>query len=107
MASEAGVKRRGLWFRRPEVVYQTPAEAARAQRQREINQQFKKWSTRRMLAWALFTTAAVIVVQHMFAHLGWQPLPMSMGWQDLFFGYPMAAVVFVAGLLVLDRRAPR
>lgn len=49
---------------------------------------------------SLFALSGVIVIQHLFAHAGFQPLPMGMGWQDLVVGYPMAVVLGIVGLIL-------
>lgn len=81
----------------------TQAEQERAAQQRDMDRQFRRWSRRRLVAWGLFIVAGFIGVQHVFAHLGWQPLPMTMGWQDLTVGYPTAVAVALAGLLVIGK----
>lgn len=48
----------------------------------------------------LFVLAILIVVQHLFAHAGFRPLPLSMGWQDILVGYPTAAVVAIWALML-------
>jgi hypothetical protein len=68
---------------------------------RDLDRQLRGWSRRRWACRLLFVLAGVIVVQHLFAHSGWRPLPISMGWQDLLVGYPMAAVMAVVALIVL------
>jgi hypothetical protein len=50
----------------------------------------------------LFGLAALIAVQHLVAHAGWRPIPISMGWQDLLIGYPAAGVLAVIGGIVGD-----
>lgn len=49
---------------------------------------------------SLFMLAAVIVVQHLVAHAGFRPLPLSMGWQDIVVGYPTAVVMGVVALVL-------
>ncbi len=66
------------------------------------DRQLSNWTTRRVLSWSLFVLAGFTALQHLVAHAGFRPLPISMGWQDLFFGYPMAAVLAVAGAIALD-----
>jgi hypothetical protein len=66
------------------------------------DRQLSNWTRRRVLSWSLFVLAGVIAVQHVVAHGGFQPLPLSMGWQDILVGYPMAAVLAVAGAIALD-----
>ena len=76
-------------------------------RQREIARQLSPWTKRRIAAWSLFGLALIVAVQHMLAHLGLRPIPLSMGWQDIFFGYPMAGALLVVGAIVLDPRPSR
>lgn len=38
---------------------------------------------------------------HWLAHLGWRPIPLSMGWQDLLVGYPTAGLAAIAAAVVL------
>ena len=66
------------------------------------DKQLSNWTRRRVISWSLFVLAGFTVVQHLVAHAGFQPLPFSMGWQDLLVGYPMAAVLAVAGAIALD-----
>lgn len=80
----------------------TQAEQERARVQREIARQLKGWTRRRILSWTLFLLAAAVALQHLIAHLGWRPLPMSMGWQDLLVGYPAALLIAVLGAIMLD-----
>lgn len=85
----------------------TQAQQEYARTQRDINRQLSGWSRRRIAAWALFGLALVIVVQHLLAHSGWQPLPFSMGWQDLLLGYPMAGLLAIVGAFMLEARRHR
>jgi hypothetical protein len=73
-------------------------------RQRDLDRQLSPWSRRRVLSWSLFGLAGFIVVQHLVAHAGWRPIPMGMGKQDIFFGYPMAIVLAIIGAFALDPR---
>lgn len=68
----------------------------------EADKQLSNWSRRRVLSWSLFALAAVVAVQHLFAHAGLAPLPISMGWQDILVGYPMAGLLAIAGAIMLD-----
>ena len=68
----------------------------------EIDQQLSNWSKRRVLSWSLFTLAGIVAVQHVLAHGGFRPIPISMRWQDLLLGYPMAILLAVAGGIALD-----
>lgn len=74
----------------------------RAQRSDQIDHSISSWSRRRVLSWTLFVLAGLIMVQHLVAHAGFRPLPISMGWQDTLIGYPTAAVLALAGLFSLD-----
>lgn len=67
-----------------------------------VDTQISNWSKRRVLSWSLFALAGIVVIQHVLAHGGFQPIPISMGWQDLLFGYPMAIILGVAGGMALD-----
>ena len=68
----------------------------------DIDHQLSNWTKRRVRSWSLFGLAAVIVVQQLVAHAGWSPIPLSMGWQDVLIGYPMAAVLAIIGAMALD-----
>lgn len=67
-----------------------------------VDKQLLGWSKRRIASWSLFGLAALVAVQHLVAHAGWRPIPISMGWQDLLIGYPMAIVLAIGGGIVLD-----
>lgn len=79
----------------------------RRRRSREINRQLHPWTTRRLLAWSLFVTACLIAVNHIFAHLGARLVPMGMGRQDLFIGWPAAGLIGLVGLMIIDPRETR
>lgn len=68
-----------------------PEDAARA---------FRKAAQRTWTARALMALALVIVIQHLLAHGGWKPIPISMGNQDLLIGYPSGALIGLVGLLI-------
>jgi hypothetical protein len=60
------------------------------------------------VGWALVSLAVLVAVVHLLAHLRLRPLPLTMGWQDLLVGYPMAALLAIVGFVYLSqRRAPR
>lgn len=82
----------------------SPEEQHRRKVQADINRQLRRWPPRRIAAWSLFVLALVIGAQHILAHAGVRPLPISMGWQDLLAGYPMAGFVFIIGAFVLEPR---
>lgn len=81
----------------------TSAEAQRAARQREIDRQLRVWTPRRIVGWALAGVAVLVGVAHWVAHLGYRPIPLSMGWQDLLIGYPMAGLLGIAAAISLSR----
>ena len=60
------------------------------------------WTKRRVLSWSLFGLAGLVAVQHLVAHGGFRPLPISMGWQDILVGYPTAIVLAIIGGIMLD-----
>lgn len=66
------------------------------------DRRFSSWSGRRILSWTLFGLALLVAGQHLLAHGGWQPIPIGMGKQDLFIGYPMALILGIAGAFALD-----
>lgn len=68
----------------------------------DVDKQLSSWSRRRILSWSLFGLAGLVAVQHLLAHGGFRPVPISMGWQDLFIGYPTAILLAVAGGISLD-----
>ena len=49
--------------------------------------------------------AVLVAVVHWVAHLGYAVLPLSLGWQDLLLGYPVAALLGVAAALILGSGA--
>jgi hypothetical protein len=66
-------------------------------------EQYRRWQRRRFLAGGLIALGVVVVVTHVFVHLGnaqWLP---TTGMQDLLTGYPMGAAVIVIGLSLLPR----
>jgi len=85
----------------------TQEEQRRAEANRQLNRQLAAWTPRRVLAWGLMASALVMAAQHIFAHMGWRPIPMSMGWQDIIVGYPTAGFLLVAGACLLPAAARR
>lgn len=85
----------------------TPGERRQLEYNAEVKKQLRgRWTPRRVLAWSLFGLALVIAIQHIFAHLGKPILSFSMGLQDLVIGWPMAGVIALVGLLILDAKPP-
>lgn len=74
---------------------------------REIRRQLSPWTRRRVAAWGLMGLGIGVAGQHVAAHGGFRPLPLSMGWQDLLTGYPMAILLGVVGAMLLDPRPTR
>ena len=66
------------------------------------DEQLSNWSRRRVISWTLFAVAGMVAVQHLLAHAGFRPIPISMGWQDLLLGYPMAIVIAIIGGIAMD-----
>lgn len=72
--------------------------------QKDINRQLRSWPPRRVASWALMGFAFVVAAQHILAHGGFRPIPVSMDLQDLFFGFPMAILIFVLGAILIDSK---
>ena len=68
----------------------------------DVDKQLSNWSKRRVLSWSLFGLAGLVAIQHLVAHAGLRPLPLSMGWQDILVGYPAAIVLAIVGAIMLD-----
>lgn len=83
----------------------TTGEAQRAAQQREMNRQLRVWTPRRIAGWTLAGVAVLMAVVHWVAHIGYRPIPLSMGWQDLLIGYPMAAFLGIAAIIILGQAA--
>ena len=75
---------------------------SRRVRRSEVDKQLSGWSKRRIASWSLAVLAALVAAQHLLAHAGWRPIPISMGWQDLLIGYPTAMVLLVVAAIVMD-----
>ena len=83
----------------------TTTEAQRAALQREMNRQLRVWTPRRIVGWTLAGFAVLMAVVHWVAHIGYRPIPLSMGWQDLLTGYPMAGFLGIAAFIILGHSA--
>lgn len=77
------------------------------QHDRQIRRQLSPWTRRRVAAWGLMGLGVGVAAQHVVAHGGFRSLPLSMGWQDILAGYPMAIVLGVVGAMLLDPRPTR
>lgn len=72
----------------------------------EVDKQLSNWTRRRVLSWSLFSLAGLVALQHVIAHGGFRPVPISMGWQDVLVGYPTAIVLAIIGAIALDPNPP-
>lgn len=86
-----------------EISASEQAAQERARLQRQFNRELRGWSPRRICSWALIGFAVLVAINHMFAHLGSAWLPISLGWQDLLAGYPMAGVLALIGFIILGQ----
>jgi hypothetical protein len=68
----------------------------------DIDRQLSPWSRRRVLSWSLFTLAVLMAGQHLLAHAGWRPVPITMAKQDIFLGYPAALVLGILAAITMD-----
>lgn len=71
-----------------------------AARQRELERQFRNPQRRTWLAQGLVALALVVAIQHLLAHSGWRPIPISLAKQDLLIGYPTAGLIGLAALFI-------
>ena len=78
------------------------ASTRRRAKDGQVDKQLSGWSRRRIASWTLLGLAALIAAQHLVAHAGWRPIPLSMGWQDLLVGYPAAILLAIIGGIVMD-----
>lgn len=49
--------------------------------------------------------AIAVALVHWVAHIGYRPMPLTMGAQDLFVGYPAAALLGVVAVVILGQRS--
>ena len=82
------------------------ADLVASARQREIDRQLRVWTPRRILGWTVGGIAVVVPVVHWIAHLGYPVLPLSLGWQDVLLGYPVAALLGVTAAIILGSGPP-
>jgi hypothetical protein len=73
----------------------------------DFNRQLRKLAILTWTARALMALGLVIAGQHLLAHAGYRPIPMSMGAQDFLVGYPTAMLLAVAGLVIWGRNPAR
>jgi hypothetical protein len=63
---------------------------------------YRRERRRRILGWALVAVGTAMAVVHMVTHLGRLKI---VGYQDLLIGYPMAAILILAGFIVVGATA--
>jgi len=63
---------------------------------------YRRERRRRILGWVLVALGAAMAAVHMVSHLGRLKI---VGYQDLLIGYPMAAVLVLAGFMVVGMTA--
>ena len=93
--------------RRRRAAARTPEGRAARERQRQVDRQLRTWTPRRVFGWTLFVVAGVVGVVHMTAHIGYRPIPLSMGTQDFLIGYPAAALLGLVAVIILGQTTPR
>ena len=89
--------------RRRRAAARTPEGRAARERQKQVNRQLRLWTPRRVAGWMLAAVAIVVAAVHWVAHIGYRPIPLSMGAQDVFIGYPAAALFGVVAVVVLGQ----
>ena len=77
---------------------QTQVQQAKAETKKLTPGQYMR---RRIFGWSLVALAVVVGVTHWLAHL--DVLYKATGLSDLAIGYPMAALLGIAGAIVLSR----
>jgi len=63
---------------------------------------YRRERRRRIFGWVLVAVGTVMAVVHMVTHLGRLNI---VGYQDLLLGYPMAAMLILAGVMVVGMTA--
>lgn len=93
-------RRRQILKRQREAQEQRSArgQVEREEARRELERKLRGASRRLWITRLLWLAAGVVVVVHLLAHSGWRPIPLTMGWQDLLIGYPMAGALALAAL---------
>lgn len=77
-------------------------EARRQQAAAELRRALRGNSTRHMIAFVMFGVAGVIALAHFFEHFGAFTI-VSQGFEDVFLGWPMAALIAFGGAIVYGR----
>ena len=90
--------------RRRRAAARNPEDRAARERQRQVNRQLRVWTPRRVAGWVVAVVAMAVALVHWLAHVGYRPIPLTMGAQDLFVGYPAAALLGVVAVIILGQR---
>lgn len=86
--------------RREARAKETQAAQRHAAKKHEVS--LRAYRLRRTIGWSLVVLAVLLGVSHWLEHLQVFSIA-SPGVQDLFFGYPMAGFLGIAGAIVLSR----
>ena len=65
---------------------------------------YRRELRRLILGWSIVALGITVGVTHMITHLGNLRYLPTVGMQDLLMGYPVAAVLVLAGVLVISMR---
>lgn len=85
--------------RRHAVQADKARETQKAQAEAAARRELQQSQRRHAIAYALFVVAGVMAVSHFFEHAGALRL-LSPGLQDLLLGWPMAALIGLAGAII-------
>lgn len=79
-------------------------EARQLQANAALRRHLRSHGRNQRIAYAMFALSAIIGISHFFEHFGTFTI-VSAGVSDLFFGWPMAGVIVVAGAIVHGKDA--
>lgn len=79
-------------------------QATSQQRTTSFTQEYQRWIRRRVAGFTLAGLGAVMIVVHVFMHLGNVQL---VAMQDLLIGYPAGAVLIIIGAVIASRQPVR
>lgn len=85
--------------RRQSAQAEQARETQKAQAEAAARREFQQSQKRHAIAYSLFAIAGVMAVSHFFEHAGAFQL-LSPGLQDLLLGWPMAALIGLAGAII-------
>ena len=63
----------------------------------------RRWLMKRIVGFVLVGVGAVMALSHIWAHLGNLTFLPTTGLQDRLIGFPMAAMLFLAGVILASR----